>query len=93
MAQGESVLNTALDRWQIDLTTFTVRMDSAKLQRLLELLRSIASARHVSRHDVERLTGKLLWLFRLFASMRPTLAPLYSLQHARELVMAALTPD
>ena len=68
-------------------------MEPAKLCRLLELLRSVMFARHVSRHDVERVTGKLVWLSGLFASLRPALAPLYTLQHAPELVLAALTLD
>ena len=79
--------------WSVDLTTFTVCMEAEKQQRLLQLLLSVLEARHVSRHDVERLTGKLLWLSGLFSFLRPTLAPLYSLQHAGQLVMAALTPD
>ena len=79
--------------WSIDLTTFTVCMEADKQQRLLHLLLSVLEARHVSRHDVERLTGKLLWLLGLFLFLRPTLAPLYSLQHSGQLVMAALTPD
>ena len=79
--------------WSIDLTTFTVCMEADKQQRLLQLLQSVLEARHVSRHDVERLTGKLLWLSGLFSFLRPNLAPLYSLQHAGQLVMAALTPD
>ena len=79
--------------WSIDLTTFTVCMEADKQQRLLQLLLSVLEARHVSRHDVERLTGKLLWLSGLFSFLRPTLAPLYSLQHAGQLVMAALTSD
>ena len=68
--------------WSIDLTTFTVCMEADKQQRLLDLLLSVLETRHVSRHDVERLTGKLLWLSGLFSFLRPTLAPLYSLQHS-----------
>ena len=80
--------------WSIDLTTFTVCMEAEKQQGLLQLLLSVLEARHVSRHDVERLTGKLLWLSGLFSFLRPTLAPLYSLQPSGQLVMAALTrPD
>ena len=79
--------------WSIDLTTFTVCVEADKQQRLLQLLLSILEARHVSRHDAERLTGKLLWLSGLLSFLRPTLAPLYSLQRSGQLVMAALTPD
>ena len=63
--------------WNIDLTAFTVCMEADKQQRLLQLLLSVLEARHVSRHDVERLTGKLLWLSGLsgsavlFAACRP----------------------
>ena len=71
--------------WHIDLLTGTVQMESAKQQRILALLQQVLDARHVSRHDVEKLTGKLL--------LRPTLAPLYALQHAGQTVMAALTLD
>ena len=46
--------------WSIDLTTITVCVEADKQQRLLQLLLSILEARRVSRHDVERLTGKLL---------------------------------
>ena len=79
--------------WNIDLTTFTVCMESEKQQRLLHLLLSLLQARYASRHDVERLTGKLLWLSGLLAFLRPTLAQLYALQHSGQLVMAALTPE
>ena len=53
--------------WCIDLTTFTVCMESDKQNRLLQSLLSVLDARHVSRHEVERLTGKLLWLSGLFS--------------------------
>ena len=79
--------------WSIDLATFTVCMQEDKQQRLLHLLLSLLQARYASRQDVERLTGKLLWLSGLFAFLRPTLAPLYALQHSGQLVMAALTPE
>ena len=79
--------------WSIDLATFTACMEEDKQQRLLQLLLSLLQARYASRHDVERLTGKLLWLSGLFAFLRPTLATLYALQHSGQLVMAALTPD
>ena len=79
--------------WSIDLATFTVCMEEDKQQRLLQLLLSLLQARYASRQDVERLTGKLLWLSGLFAFLRPTLATLYALQHSGQLVMAALTPD
>ena len=78
--------------WHIDLVTFTVCMESAKQQRLLQLLQLVLDAMHVPRHDVERLTGKLLWLSGLVAFLRSTLAALYAPQHAGQLVMAALTP-
>ena len=79
--------------WRIDLLTGTVQMESAKQQRLLSLLQQVLDARHVSRHDVEKLTGKLLWLSGLLSFLRPTLAPLYALQHSGQTVMAALTLD
>ena len=73
--------------------TFTVCMEEDKQQRLLHLLLSLLQAKYASRQDVERLTGKLLWLSGPFAFLRPTLAPLYALQHSGQLVMAALTPE
>ena len=79
--------------WRVDLLTSTVRMESARQQRLLLLLQQVLEARHVPRHDVEKLTGKLLWLSGLVSFLRPTLAPLYALQHAGQAVMAAFTPD
>ena len=79
--------------WSIDLATFTVCMEEDKQRRLLHLLLSLLQARYASRQDVERLTGKLLWLSGLFAFLRPTLATLYALQHSGQLVMAALTPE
>ena len=80
--------------WSIDLATFTVCMEADKQQRLLDLLLSLLQARYASsRQDVERLTGKLLWLSGLFAFLRPTLTPLCALQHSGQLVMAALTPE
>ena len=79
--------------WHIDLLTGTVQMESAKQQRLLLLLQHVLESRHVSRHDVEKLTGKLLWLSGLLSFLRPTLAPLSALQHAGQTVMAALTMD
>ena len=66
--------------WRIDLTTFTVCMEANKQQRLLDLLLSVLETRHVSRHDVERLTGKLLCLSGLFSFLRPTLAPSWPLR-------------
>ena len=77
--------------WSINLTTFTVCMEAEKQQRLLQLLLSVLQARHVSRHDVERLTGKLLWLSGLFSFLRPTLAPLYSLQHSGWLLLLLIS--
>ena len=68
-------------------------MESDKQSRLLQLLLSVLEARHVSRHEVESLTGKLLWLSGLFSFLRASLAALYYLQHSGQLVMAALTPD
>ena len=76
--------------WSIDLATFTVCVEEDKQQCLLHLLLSLLQAKYASRQDVERLTGKLLWLSGLFAFLRPTLAPLYALQHSGQLVMAAL---
>ena len=73
---------------RIDLLTCTVRMESAKQQRLLLLLQQVLEARHVPRHDVEKLAGKLLWLSGLVSFLRPTLAPLYALQRAGQTVMA-----
>ena len=79
--------------WRIDLLTGAVQMESAKQHRLLLLLQQVLDARHVSRHDVEKLTGKLLWLSGFLSFLRPTLAPLYALQHSGQTLMAALTLD
>ena len=47
--------------WSIDLAN-----------NVCYLLLSLLQARYASRQDVERLTGKLLWLSGLFAFLRPT---------------------
>ena len=75
--------------WQMDFECFTVRLDPSKLSRLIEL----ANSRTCPVRDLERLTGKLLWLSSLFRCFRPTLAPLYADQHSFTPVLTAVSPD
>ena len=77
--------------WQLDFRTFTVRLEPAKLQRLLELLRQCYRCTKLSATTLEKLTGKLLWLSNLFRAFRPSLAPLYQDQYCPPLVHVALS--
>ncbi|CAE7844594.1 unnamed protein product, partial [Symbiodinium necroappetens] len=79
--------------WELDLCLFTVRLDPQKFRRLCALLRQALSSRRCSTHLLERITGKLLWLSSLFKTFRPSLAPLYSDQHAFLPNMTALDPQ
>ena len=79
--------------WELDVSLFTVRLDPQKFQRLCSLLRQALSSRRCSTHLLERITGKLLWLSSLFRTFRPSLAPLYSDQHAFLPTMTALDPQ
>ena len=79
--------------WELDVSLFTVRLDPLKFQRLCSLLRQALSSRRCSTHLLERITGKLLWLSSLFRTFRPSLAPLYSDQHAFLPTMTALDPQ
>ena len=79
--------------WELDLCLFTVRLDPQKFRRLCALLRQALPSRRCSTHLLERITGKLLWLSSLFKTFRPSLAPLYSDQHAFLPNMTALDPQ
>ena len=79
--------------WQMDFECFTVRLDPAKLGRLIELAMQLLAVRECSTRDLERLTGKLLWLSSLFRCFRPSLAPLYADQHSFTPVLTAVSPD
>ena len=79
--------------WELDVSLFTVRLDPQKFSRLCTLLRQALSSRRCSTHLLERITGKLLWLSSLFRTFRPSLAPLYSDQHAFLPTMTALDPQ
>ena len=79
--------------WELDVSLFTVRLDPQKFARLCTLLRQALSSRRCSTHLLERITGKLLWLSSLFRMFRPSLAPLYSDQHAFLPTMTALDPQ
>ncbi|CAE7948468.1 unnamed protein product [Symbiodinium sp. KB8] len=61
--------------------------------RLVVLAKSVLAATDRSFRDLERLTGKLLWPSSLFRCFRPSLAPLYSDQHAFTPVLTAVSPD
>ena len=63
--------------WSFDFSLLTATMDPEKRARLLELLRSASVAKKFPLKQLERLTGKLLWLSGLHRSLRPTLATLY----------------
>ena len=76
--------------WQFNFTTFTVTLDPPKLQRLLCLISEILSSRRSTVTQLERLTGKLLWLSSLFRTFRPTLAPLYADTHSPMPSMSAI---
>ena len=79
--------------WQMDFECFTVRLDPSKLSRLIELAKQVLNSRTCPVRDLERLTGKLLWLSSLFRCFRPTLAPLYADQHSFTPVLTAVSPD
>ena len=79
--------------WQFNFTTFTVTLDPPKLQRLLCLISEVLSSRRSTVTQLERLTGKLLWLSSLFRTFRPTLAPLYADVHSPMPSMSAISPD
>ncbi|OLP88434.1 hypothetical protein AK812_SmicGene30234, partial [Symbiodinium microadriaticum] len=79
--------------WELDVSLFMVRLDPQKFSRLCTLLRQALSSRRCSTHLLERITGKLLWLSSLFRTFRPSLAPLYSDQHAFLPTMTALDPQ
>ena len=77
--------------WQMDFRTFTVRLEPAKLQRLLSLLRQCYRSAKLPATTLEKLTGKLLWLSNLFRAFRPSLAPLYQDQYCPPLVHVPLS--
>ncbi|CAE7714457.1 unnamed protein product [Symbiodinium necroappetens] len=68
-------------------------LDVAEVTRLVVLAKSVLAATDCSFRDLERLTGKLLWPSSLFRCFRPSLAPLYSDQHAFTPVLTAVSPD
>ncbi|CAE7200873.1 nipblb [Symbiodinium sp. CCMP2592] len=76
--------------WQMDFDGFTVRLDPAKLSRLVELAMLLLQSRDCFVRDLERLTGKLLWLSSLFRCFRPSLAPLYADQRSFTPVLTAV---
>ena len=75
-----------------DFRTYTVRLEPAKLQRLLLLLHESRRRNKLPTSTLERLTGKLLWLSNLFRAFRPSLAPLYQDQCCPPLVSIPLSP-
>ena len=77
----------------MDFECFTVRLDPAKLTRLSTLAKQILISRECSVRELERLTGKLLWLSSLFRCFRPSLSPLYADQHSFTPVLTAVSPD
>ncbi|CAE7613697.1 unnamed protein product [Symbiodinium sp. CCMP2592] len=79
--------------WEFNLSHFCVKLDPGKFTRLCALLRQALSSKRCSCHLLERVTGKLLWLSSLFRTFRPSLAPLYSDQHALLPTMTALQPE
>ena len=79
--------------WQMDFDCFTVRLDPANLLRLTALAKQLLASRECSVRDLERLTGKLLWLSSLFRCLRPSLSPLYADQHSFTPVLTAVSPD
>ena len=79
--------------WALNLSHLCVRLDPAKFSRLCCLLPQALSSKRCSTHLLERITGKLLWFSSLFRTFRPSLAPLYSDQHAFLPTMTALQPD
>ena len=62
--------------WVLDLECLTADMEPAKKQRLLCLLRSVRSAKLCPLQQLQKLTGKLLWLSALLPALRPSLTPL-----------------
>ena len=79
--------------WQFDFSLFVVRLEPAKLLRLLALLRDLRGKQSCSITVLEKVTGKLLWLSSLFRTFRPSLAPLYADQHAPLPAMSAVSPE
>ncbi|CAE7236031.1 unnamed protein product [Symbiodinium sp. CCMP2592] len=79
--------------WEFNLSHFCVKLDPGKFTRLCALLRQALLSKPCSCHLLERVTGKLLWLSSLFRTFRPSLAPLYSDQHALLPTMTALQPE
>ena len=79
--------------WQMDFECFTVRLDPSKLSRLVALANQVLNSRSCPVRDLERLTGKLLWLSSLFRCFRPSLAPLYADQHSFTPVLTAVSPE
>ena len=79
--------------WQMDFECFTVRLDPSKLSRLIALANQVLNSRSCPVRDLERLTGKLLWLSSLFRCFRPSLAPLYADQHSYTPVLTAVSPE
>ena len=66
---------------------------TAKAARLLLLLRSLQGRARCSLKDLEKVTGKLLWLSSVYRSLRPALCPLYVDQQRPVPVMAALNRE
>ena len=79
--------------WQFDFELFVVRLEPAKLLRLLALLREVRGKQSCTSTVLEKVTGKLLWLSSLFRTFRPSLAPLYADQHAPVPAMSAVSPE
>ena len=79
--------------WAFNLDLMTVALDPDKLARLRALLCRLMDSRTCSVTQVEKLTGKLLWLSSLFRTFRASLAPLYVDQHTPLPSMSAISPD
>ena len=79
--------------WSFNLDLMTVALDPDKLARLRTLLCLLMDSRTCSVIQLEKLTGKLLWLSSLFRTFRASLAPLYTDQHTPLPSMSAVSPD
>ena len=79
--------------WSLNLDLMTVALDPPKLSRLKDLLLHLMESRSCSVTQLEKLTGKLLWLSSLFRTFRATLSPLYVDQHSPVPSMSAVSPD
>ena len=63
--------------WIFDLQCYTVQLVDDKVQRILQVINEVVSAKTVAGKTMEQLLGMLIWFTAIAKHLRPHLAPLY----------------